>query len=1323
MAQYKPPSPLNFQEPNWDRFLAQYETFRLLTELDKKPGNIQVASLKYCMGPEAEDIIKTFNLSDTELLDYKVVVDKFKSYFNPRRNVLRLRRQFYRRTQQPTEDSEAYLRALYLAAEYCEFNDKKESIRDQFVTGILEDELAEKIELLYYAKDGKLTLDDVVEYSRTYNDVHYGRKMERESCSAPREVSAVQREPTYKPPRNVVSEQGQGKTGRSTQKWCRYCGRSHAPRKCPAYGKTCIKCRKQNHFAAVCSQVAAVESVGPEEQSQDGSAAGAEYSDVRGFLGEVQTTNKKTRARNVILEAMGQEVEFKVDTGADVTVVNSNAASRLRDCGLGRIVPADRQLICPSGKLKVQGMVSVPLQYKGKNIIEKVYVLEKGNPCSNLLSRDASVELGLVSFVGGVELTRDIFGFGLWDTAPVKLSMIEGGLPHRVYAARNIAIPLLPATKKTLESLEASQVIEKVTHPTDWVSPIVPVVKKGSNPLEVRLCVDYKHLNKNLRREIYGIPTFEELCSQFKGAKVFSKLDAKSGFYQIPLEERSRDVTTFITPFGRYRYKRLPMGISVAPEIFQRKMEELLDGLPGVVCYMDDVVVFGTNKEEHDRHLAGVIARIVQSGLRLNEEKCMFHVNSIDFLGHTIDQHGIKISPGKVRAILDLAAPKDLKELQSMLGLIKYLVRFLPGLHKVMEPLSTLLSKKCTWAWDSAQQNAFNSIKRIITTAPVLSYFDPSKPTRVSADASSYGLGGVLMQLHGKIWKPVAFCSRKLLENERRWSQIEKECLAVVWACERFRQYILGIQVQVETDHKPLIPLINTKALSAVPVRCQRLLMRLAEYSVQASYTPGKYMAVADALSRQPTVESDTEPADTMEIEEHVEAIVQMLPASANQIKEIKRQQLLDRDLSRVIEHTLEGWQNMTLQLDPALTAYWADRSHLSLVDGTLLLYNDRIVIPATMRKEMLHRIHSDGHLSLDKSRSRAQESVWWPGLSRELKAWVEGCTFCQRHSRQHRAEPLRSTLLPERPWTRVGMDLCLHEGSSYLVVVDYFSRWLEIVRLQELNSTHLVGKLKNMFSKFGIPEVVVSDNGPQFQSAVFKQFAMDYGFDHVTSNPHYPQENGCAERAVQTAKRILSQEDVFLALMSYRSTPLDTTGYSPAHLLMGRQLRTRLPVVKAKLTPKWPDLRRVAEQDAKSKLASATAYNRSHGARQLPSIPVGAPVLMRNPSTERWDPLASSIGYRHGDRSYVVRNRRHLKPVVPDSNRVPIISSPEATPQPQVIEKPIVSEELGGQQTSPTLLETPEELPVIPERPLRSPAPTRTRSGRIVQAPRKLNL
>ena len=483
-------------------------------------------------------------------------------------------------------------------------------------------------------------------------------------------------------------------------------------------------------------------------------------------------------------------------------------------------------------------------------------------------------------------------------------------------------------------------------------------------------------------------------------------------------------------------------------------------------------------------------------------------------------------------------------------------------------------------------------LRQVLTTAPVLSYFNPKLPTMVAADASEFGIGGVLMQkVEGK-WKPVAFCSRTLTEVERRWAQIEKVCLAAVWSYKRMQQFLTGLEFTLQTDHKPLVPLINSKELPLAPARCQRLLMRLLRFSPRAEHVPEKFMVIADSLSRSPVKqegEREEEEELTAVVGAHVGSIVQCKPATPNRLENIKFEQLRDTCLNKVISYTLQGWQEEYSQEDTlGLAPYWAARSHLSGTESSLLTYGSRIVIPLNMRREILSRIHDDGHLILQKSRQRMQESVWWPTVGQDLKEWIEKCSFCQRDSRQQHTEPLRPSVLPERPWTKIGMDLCLFEGKDYLIMIDYFSRWIEIINLEDATRSTLVRKVKTIFASWGIPEVIRSDNGPQFMSTVFKEFALEYGFSHTTSDPYYPQGNGAAERAVQTAKRILKQGDLSLALMTYRATVIETTGCSPVQLMMGRNTRTRLPVMKNQLCPRWPDLVKVAERDAEAKAKNA---------------------------------------------------------------------------------------------------------------------------------------
>ena len=449
--------------------------------------------------------------------------------------------------------------------------------------------------------------------------------------------------------------------------------------------------------------------------------------------------------------------------------------------------------------------------------------------------------------------------------------------------------------------MKDNSVVEEVT---EWVSPIVPVLKPSG---DVRICVDLKKLNQSVERERYVIPTVDEIVHQLRGSSVFSKLDAASGFWQIPLDPETAKLTTFITPFGRYFMKRLPFGISSAPEIFQRTMTELLRGIDGVICYFDDILCHTSTMEEHELLLGRVFKRLKEFGLQLNPEKCEYRKSKITFLGHIISKNGVRSDDSKIAAMVNMTEPTDVAELRRYLGMANYLGRYLPHLSSVLRPLNDLLVKETVWTWGPEQAAAFAEVEEMLATTPTLAYFDPAKPTFVSADASSYGLGGVLLHEHEEGLRPVAYCSRTLTKAETRDTQIEKECLASVWACERFDRYLVGLETFVlYTDHKPLVSLINSKDLSETPLRCQRMLMRLMRYKPVAEYVPGKNMTVADMLSRNPMkAEDSTQLSEDVDL--HVNAITSSWPVSDAKLDQIREE--TKKDSSRVHNHRVADIQ------------------------------------------------------------------------------------------------------------------------------------------------------------------------------------------------------------------------------------------------------------------------------------------------------------------------------------------------------------------------------------------------------------------------------
>ena len=539
--------------------------------------------------------------------------------------------------------------------------------------------------------------------------------------------------------------------------------------------------------------------------------------------------------------------------------------------------------------------------------------------------------------------------------------------------------------------------------------------------------------------------------------------------------------------------------------------------------------------------------------------------------------------------------PSNITELRRFLGMVNQLGKFSPNISELNQPLRELLSSKRCWTWGSSQERAFSQIKAELAQPTVLALYSPQASTKVSADASSYGLGAVLLQQVGEVWKPVAYASRSMSETEKRYAQIEKEALAATWACDKFVDYILGRSFQIETDHKPLVSLLSTKNLDNLPPRVLRFRLRLARFDYTIQHVPGKLLYTADTLSRAPV----SGVTDSLELQEEVETFIDSttgnLPASASRLETYEIAQSYDTVCGQVKTYCISGWPKKHL-IKPELLPYWKVRNSLTLHNG-LLLYNSRIVVPQSLQEETMDKIH-EGHQGIERCRMRINSSVWWPGVSKHLTERIQNCSTCAKDA-VPRKEPLVITPLPDHPWQMIDTDLFELSGDHYLLVVDYFSRYPEIAKLTSTTSAAVTTCLKSIFARHGIPETVRSDNGPQYSSHEFSAFAQLYGFQHVTSSPRYPQSNGQAERTVKTVKQMLKQSsDPYLALLNYCATPLPWCKCSPAELLMGRCIRTRIPMLKEQLTPKWPYLPEFRRLNQKFKEKQKRDFDKRHRAK-----------------------------------------------------------------------------------------------------------------------------
>ena len=1143
LPQLKPPVPFDFKVPDaWPRWKRRFQQFRDASGLVDQSQSKQINTLLYCMGESAEDVLASMHPTEDEKGDYGVVMDKFDSFFKVRKNVIFERARFNNRVQLPEETAEQFITDLYHLVESCNYPEgfKEEAIRDRLVVGIRDRKLSESLQL-----DANLTLETAKKKIRQREAIVEQRRV-LTSTTVPAEDASLDAVRSY--------HRGRGEPQLRRQAHCTHCGQEAHPRAlCPAKETPCHYCRKRGHYSSQCfsRRSASERRRGVSEVTSDDLLATetsqGEHLDGAYLDAVVGADAHKTWMTTLSLN--GHSIICKLDTGAEVTAISDDAYSLL---GSPNLTTPEKTLYGPSQQqLEVMGQFPGSLTHNGLSVTQPVFVV-KGLK-TNLLGLPAIVALQLVTRMDSLDSSAEhqiiqiihqfptVFkGLGTLG-GEYTIQLRSDAKPFSLYSARHIPLPLRSQVKTELSRMESLGVISRVDQPTTWCAGMVVVPKKNGS---IRICVDFRPLNESVLQEVHPLPRVDDTLAQLSGAKVFSKLDANSGFWQIPLATESRLLTTFITPYGRFCFNKLPFGITSAPELFQKRMSCILAGLEGVVCLIDDVLIFAKDTKEHQTRLSATLTRIRDAGVTLNQEKCEFFRNEINFLGHVIDAAGIRADPAKTLAIANLRPPEDTSELRRFLGMVNQLSKFSKNLTELSHPLRVLLKKGQVWQWNSPQEEAFSRIKQEVLKATCLTPYSVEASTKVSADASSFGVGAVLLQQTEGEWRPVAFASRSMSETECRYAQIEKEALAITWACEKFSHYLLGLRFVIETDHKPLVPLLSTKILCNLPPWILRFRLRLGRFNYSIIHVPGKHMYTADTLSRAPQAITELEDI-AGEADSFAEAYVNHLPASKHRLEEYSQAQVEDPICSQVIGYCYQGWPSKH-RVNLALRPYWRVREELTVCQN-LLLYGQRIVVPQKLRNQTLEKIH-EGHQGVERCQLRAILSVWWPNMTSQLFNKIEQCPVCAK-DRVPRREPLICSDLPLYHWQRVASDLFTLQGMEYLLVVDYFSRYPEVIKLSSTTSSAVIKALKSIFSRHGIPEELITDNGPQYSSHEFSQFAKTYAFTHTTSSPHYPESNGQSERTVKTIKKLLKgATDPYLALLIYRATPSFRVAYGKSY-------------------------------------------------------------------------------------------------------------------------------------------------------------------------------
>ena len=1165
---------------------------------------------------------------------------ELESHFEPKPNRAAERYHFRRRRQAPDESIADYVAELHRLTTHCKFDGYLEDeLCDQLVCGLRVENIRKKLlaeEDLTFAKALKLALSC--------------EAAERNAQQLKGADSTVQKINAPRPSRKRAPGGG-----------CYRCGlRNHEADKCRFKEATCHGCGKKGHIKRACRSKKGGKPT--KWLDTDQQQEGCDDDDLTVFYMDQPTT----RPIRVELDLNGQPCELEVDTGAAVSILSEARVNRILPGA--QLTQTNVSLrTYTSEKIPVKGKLRVKVRYGQQEKLLTCYVVRGDGPC--LMGRDWLKHIRLNWREIGVAMLDttqsrlksllqkygDVFKDELGTMNSIRAELrVKADASPRFHRPRPVPFALKEAVEKEIHRLEAAGILKKVSH-CEWAAPIVPVPKKDG---EVRICGDYKvTINGALDVDQHPLPRPDDLFATVANGKVFSKLDLSQAYQQMLLASGSEKYLTINTHLGLYQYTRLPFGVASAPALFQRAMDIILQGITGVICYIDDILISGESDEQHLDRVEEVLKRLAEHGLRVKQKKCEFLKPSVEYLGHRIDREGLHTLPSKVSAIVDAPEPKNVQELRSFLGLLNYYSKFIANLASILHPLNRLLRNDVSWKWSSACACAFRKAKQSLVSSQVLAHYNPELPIKMAADASAYGVGAVISHTYPDgSEKPIAFASRTLSKSQKNYAQIEKEALGLVFGVRRFHQYLYGRKFTLVTDHKPLTTIFGPK--KGIPTlaaaRLQRWGLVLTAYNYEIEFKPTEKHSNADCLSRLPVeVGKEEAPGD---VEVFTVAQVECLPVTAQQLGQATRS---DPILSKVWQYTRKGWPDTVRE---SLKPYWNRRTELT-VEGSCVLWGIRVIVPRKLQNQVLVELHRE-HPGVVRMKSIARSHMWWPGIDKQLEELVKSCDRCQSVKSSPAPAPLHPWIWPSRPWQRIHIDYAgPFKQKMFLIVVDAHSKWPEVIEMSTTSSGRTIEVLRRLFARFGLPEQLVSDNGTQFTSEEFATFTKANGIKHIRTTPYHPSSNGLAERFVQTFKKAMKagerdgvtlQHQLSNFLLTYRSTPHATTNQSPCSLFLKREVRTRFDLMK-------PDSQGlVTGKQGQQKLAHDQKA-------KLRELTIGQDVMARNyRAGDKWMP-GTVIG-RRGPLSYTVQMktgaiwRRHIDQLREHIDRADVNSDPTSS-------------------------------------------------------------
>lgn len=1225
----------------WTKWLARLERLLAIKNITLDPNKLNY--LFYYGGEGIETIFDTYKETNKEY-KYPEVVQVLTNHFNPKINYNMNTVHFRDISQHDGESFDEFVARLREKAKLCRFDKAEKEICLQIVHKCASESLKrrlmeiEDLELAEVIKLGKLdeSINTQIKELKRLNE-RQENKIEINKMSRGREREDESRAYRSGEPGEAKHTSNNAYGRRSESKQCFKCGGAYPHEKtCPARDAECRSCKKLGHFAKLCK---ARQNNGKHvRQMNDHNMDDDESSNVWTIrCKRVVNAFMKWFMPMITLLVCQSYVKFMVDTGAEINLIDEETFNKLKMKPCLRRSNVSLFSYGSRDKLKTLGEFNTRISYNGQ--YRSIQFIVTSGKHGNLLSYQTSVLLGIVNRICSVsgnanpELERfsrrypSIFSgkIGLLKNYTAKLHIDKSVKPVQ-QRLRQVPFHLRPLVEKEIQTMLDNDIIEPVSGPTPWISPIVPVPKPGKN--EIRICTDAKLANKAILRSRHTFPTIEDLVVKLNGAKFISKFDLRSGYNQIMIDPESRYITAFCTHLGIFQYKRLNFGINASSEIFQKAIEQVLAGLEGALNFSDDIIVFGSTKEEHDENLAKVFERLENSGLTVNESKCEFGKQHLKFFGLEFSKDGVLIDRAKKDALICASPPSTASEVRSLLGLANYCARFIPDFSTTVKPLRELTKKGVRWSWTQEHQKALDKLKETLSSK-ALNYFDPTWRTEITVDASPVGLAAVMAQYDPKQpsnKKLVMYASRSLSPVEQRYSQVEREALAVVWACERFHLYVYAKEFDIITDNKA-VELIFGSLHSKPKARIERWGLRLLPYKFVIKHKPGA-SNVADYMSRNPQAETDRS------LERATECYINMLCDRAIP-KAITRAELLNATLDdqKLAEVTkmLRGEKHFKIPEFEKL------KQELSCADDGLILRGSQIVVPEKLQKRIIAIAHS-GHMGMVKTKQLVRGNMWFPGIDSLVESEIKKCHKCQINTESTKFEPLSMSDLPNGPWELLSIDFYgpLRCGKYLLVLICEYSRYPIVKTISGTSASIVIPVLRDILATFGIPECIKSDNGPPFNSFKFKQFAEEQGFRHRKITPLWPRANGMCERFMKNLGKIMrnssnNQKDWEVELVeflsNYRAAPHSSTGVPPQKLLLQTKSSTSKisPIGSPRQTGDLHLKASINDDKAKNKMKS---YADQNAKAQVNNFKLGELVLLRNMTWRKSDPLYEPMPY-----------------------------------------------------------------------------------------------